>query len=296
MRKTQVLDLNFMGRKGTIASFLIKSKDGAILIETGPASTLPTLIKKLKAHKVKPEDVKHVFISHVHLDHAGAAWFFAELGATIYVHPKGKKHMSNPEKLWNSAKRIYGNQMETLWGEMKPISPKQLQVVPHKKRVKAGEFKVRALHTPGHASHHVAWEIEDVLFAGDVAGVKMGNGPVMPPCPPPDIDIAAWKKSIDIILKKRYSLIYLTHYGKVNNVRPHLIELRGRLLNWETWMYPYYEQGVAQEKVLPEFVNYVKKQLTQAGVSKSDIASYELANPSWMSVAGLYRYFKKFRT
>ncbi|NNE29395.1 MAG: MBL fold metallo-hydrolase [Saprospiraceae bacterium] len=296
MNRIQTLDLGFMGQPEAIAAYLVNSSAGPILIETGPASTLPNLVKELNKHGVNPEDIKHVFVTHVHLDHAGAAWYFARNGANVYVHPKGLPHLRNPERLWSSAKRIYQDKMELLWGEMHPISGKLLISVPHKKRVKVGNLKIRALHTPGHASHHIAWEINDILFAGDVAGVKVLSGPVMPPCPPPDIDIQEWRNSIRLILDRRYKKLYLTHFGEVDEVKPHLVELRGRLQNWSNWLHPYFENGVSREEVLPKFVSYVDKQLAAAGVSNQDRKKYELANPSWMSVAGLYRYFKKHMT
>lgn len=288
-----ILDLGFQGKKETIASFLLETTEGPILIETGPYSTINKLKKGLKKHGYAMSDVKHVFITHVHFDHAGAAWAFAQNGATIYVHPEGKKHLKNPEKLYNSAKRIYGDKMEELWGAMEAIPDKQLVAVADGKKVKVGKTKLKAIHTPGHAVHHISWELKDILFAGDVAGVKIGEGAVVPPCPPPDINIEAWEKSIRKILNKRYQEVYLTHFGKVENVKPHLIELRGRLRNWANWIKPYFDEGASPDKITPKFEKYVQMQIKASGATKAQIARYEGANPSWMSVSGLLRYWKK---
>ena len=290
------IDLEFLGHKKTIASFLIESSDGPILVETGPHSTLDNLKKGIESAGYAMEEVRHVFISHIHLDHAGSAWCFAEHGANIYLHPFGQRHMANPERLLASAKMIYQDQMDRLWGTLKPIPEDQLRVVADNEKIKVGRTWLKALHTPGHAVHHIAWQYENSLFAGDVAGVKIGEGIVVPPCPPPDINLEVWKKSIRRILEKRYDALYLTHFGKIENVKEHLKELHGRLDNWANWIKPYFDQGVDQKEIVPQFEEYVKKQLIAGGVEGENLERYEGANPSWMSVAGLMRYWRKKTT
>lgn len=288
-----IIDLAFLGHQQTIAAFLIGTTEGPVLIETGPHSTLPTLKKGIEAAGYAFEDVKHVFLSHIHLDHAGSAWAFAEHGATIYLHPFGERHMARPEKLLASAKMIYKDDMDRLWGTLKPIPPENLRVVEDNETIKIGKTRLRALFTPGHAVHHIAWQMGSVLFAGDVAGVKIDNGIIVPPCPPPDIHIDNWKASIKKIRDKRFDALYLTHFGEVKEVKMHLQELQGRLVNWANWIKPYWEQGSEQKDVVPLFQEYVKKQLIAGGVTGINLERYEGANPSWMSVAGLYRYWKK---
>ena len=288
----QVLDLNFQGQKQTIACFLFETADGPVLFETGPYSANANLRKALKKAGYQFEDIKHVFVSHVHFDHAGGAWAFAEHGAKIYTHPAGAKHLKAPEKLYKSAKRIYGKEMENLWGKMEAIPSRQVVSVKHGDKVKVGKSKFRALHTPGHANHHVAWEYKKILFAGDVAGVKIGKSIVVPPCPPPDINVEAWSKSIKMLLDKRYDKLYLTHFGEVTDVKSHLVELRGRIKNWANWIKPYFEKGVSQKKTIPEFEQYVYKQLKMGGATEATLKKYEAANPAFMSVAGLFRYWK----
>ena len=290
---THILDLNFLGQKETIGAFLVETLDGPILIETGPYSTFSTLKKEVKRCGFKIEDIKHVFVTHVHFDHAGAAWALAEAGATIYVHPKGLKHLEEPSKLYNSAKRIYGDKMEELWGAMNPIPRSRLVGLDHKKSIRIGKTRVKAMHSPGHATHHTSWKINKELFAGDVAGVQINNGPVCPPCPPPDINVEDWDNSIEAILDKRYEAIYLTHFGKVTDVRPHLVELKGRLHNWANWIYPYFENGTDSAEITPKFEDYILHQMTSYGANKKTIARYEGANPGWMSVNGLLRYWRK---
>ena len=223
----------------------------------------------------------------------GAAWALAETGAKVYVHPFGYKHLLDPSKLYNSAKRIYGDEMETLWGDMKSIPEDQLFAVEDKTEIKVGDLTFKAWHTPGHASHHIAWQIGETVFTGDVAGCRVNLGPVVPPCPPPDIDIEAWETSIQKIRALNPESLYLTHFSKVTDVDSHFSELSERLQNWAEWMKPHFEAGTHPNEITPLFQEFAAKELRDAGVSEQEIPMYEAANPAWMSVAGLLRYWKK---
>ncbi len=156
--KIHTLDLHFLGIEKSIAVFVLEGPGGLALVECGPASTLPHLQKGFAQNGWGMADFQHIFLSHIHFDHAGAAWAFAEHGATIYVHPKGLPHLAQPEKLYNSARMIYGDAMDRLWGEMRPISESQLRAPEHGEIIEAVGLQFRAWHTPGHATHHIAWE------------------------------------------------------------------------------------------------------------------------------------------
>lgn len=288
----EVLDLHFMNASDAIASFLIESKDGLILIESGPESTFKTLTKAITKAGHDWKDVKHVLLTHIHFDHAGAAWKFAENGAKIYVHPIGLPHLQNPERLWNSAKRIYKEEMEILWGEMQPIDENLLVPVKDGEQIAIGEHRFKVHYTPGHAVHHNSYQIGSAIFTGDVAGVHIHHGPVQPPCPPPDIDVGLWKLSIQKLKNLHPEVLYLTHYGMVANPQEHLTHLEKELEDWANWMKPHYDIGASPEVIIPDFMAYTKQKLLDAGVSRPDIARYERANPSWMSVTGLLRYWK----
>lgn len=287
------LDLHFQNYEHAIASFLIESTDGPILIESGPYSTFESLEKGLSNHGYTPKDVKHVLLSHIHFDHAGAAWAFAKHGATIYLHPFGADHMHDPTKLVASATMIYGDQMDTLWGAMEGIPRKNLKIVDHEEVIEIGEHSFRALHTPGHAKHHIAWHWKDAIFTGDSAGVKIEGGPVVPPCPPPDINLEDWNHSIDLILSKNPNRLILTHYGEEINPNIHMKELKEILNDWAQWMKTKWQEGLSNDEITPLFMEYTAKQLKERGVSDHGVKLYEAANPSWMSVAGLVRYWKK---
>src|SRR5690606_8760452 len=229
---------------------------------------------------------------HIHFDHAGAAWKLAELGAVIYVHPIGLPHLASPERLWNSAAQIYGNEMQRLWGQMMPIHESQLKEVQDGEILDFGGVNSNALYTPGHAVHHISWQLWDTIFTGDVAGVKINQGPVVPPCPPPDIHLENWKASISLLRKHNPKIFYLTHFGKIEDPKSHLNELEAILDDWANWIKPYYIQKKDPREIIPNFMAYTQGQLKTKGVQKTDIQRYELANPSWMSVTGLLRYWK----
>lgn len=287
-----VLDLNFLGGSSSIASFLIPSEDGLILIETGPETTYNNLIKAIRQSGYDPDEIRHVLLTHIHFDHAGAAWKFAQKGAMIYVHPIGLPHLENPEKLWNSAKMIYKDDMDRLWGKMEPIDSKYLTAADDGSLLRIGEHEFSVHYTPGHAIHHNAYQLGDIVFTGDVAGVKILGGPVVPPCPPPDINIQDWKNSIQKLRALNPKLLFLTHYGAVSNIPEHFDLLEKMLDDWSDWMKPYYDAQTPAEEITPKFMEYTKKQLKSQSVSDEDIERYEHANPSWMSVAGLLRYWK----
>jgi len=324
------LDLGFMGHAQAIAAFVVEGPGGLALVETGPASTLPVLEAALAQHGWQLHDIQHVFLSHIHFDHAGAAWALAEKGATVYVHPKGLPHLAAPEKLYNSARMIYGDQMERLWGPMHPIDERRLHAPAHGEVIEAVGLRFTAWHTPGHAVHHIAWEASppaplqmergeasprpspngegvvsplsiwrgaggEALFAGDVAGVRIGSGPVVPPCPPPDIHVEDWQASIQLLRELPAERIYLTHFGLVENKIQHLNELETRLLASAEWMRPYAEANVPVEEVVPKFKAFALAELAAAGVDAEGLKRYEAANPAFMSVAGLMRYWKKVK-
>jgi len=290
----EIIDLHFQNQAKSIAAFMIETSTGPIIIETGPHSTIANIEKALSAKGYQLKDVQHVFLTHIHMDHAGAAWVFAEHGATIYVHPFGEKHLIDPSKLVSSAKRIYQENMDRLWGQFKPIPKAQLKTVVQGEKITIGGVELIAWNTPGHAVHHIAWQIGKKLIAGDVAGVKIGaNGMIVPPCPPPDINIEHWMSSIDLLEQLDLDTIYLTHFGKVTDIPAHFKALRLILLDWANWMRPHFDKGSDPKEVTPLFVQYVKNQLIEFGISKEDIVVYEHANPSWMSVVGLLRYWKK---
>jgi len=286
-----VIDLQFMGLPKSIACFPVKTSAGWVLVETGPHSCFQTLCQELELLGIDWKEIKHVLITHIHLDHAGAAWAFAEQGAKIYVHPLGYKHLQDPSKLMDSAKRIYQDLMDSLWGKMEAITPDQLVAIEHGQNIQIGDSVFTAWHTPGHAIHHIAWQLEDNLFCGDVGGVKMDHGCVVPPCPPPDIHIEDWKKSIRMLKSTQAQNLYLAHFG-LHPALGHWESLEMVLDDWSLWIKSYFDQEIQIGEVTSIFAEKVENQLKKAGMNEEQIARYEVANPSYMNVTGLYRYWK----
>lgn len=290
---THILDLHFLDIPQAIAAYVIETSAGPVLVETGPYSTYDHLKEALRAKGYQTGDIRHVLLTHIHFDHAGAAWAFARQGADIYVHPFGAKHLADPEKLVSSARQIYKDDMDRLWGDMQSISEERLREVHHEEELTFGDTVIKAWHTPGHAVHHIAWQMGDALFTGDVAGVRIKHSMVEPPCPPPDINVEDWQQSINIIRALAPQNLYLTHFGKIEDVAPHLDNLETALINWADWIRMKMDKGQTAEEIVPEFTKYVANQLKTEGADEATIRQYEAANPSWMSVTGLMRYWKK---
>ena len=179
------LDLNFQGQPHAIASYLIREGDAVVLIESGPGSTRSALEAALAEQGLSPRHVTHVLLTHIHLDHAGAAGWLAKQGAQVFVHPVGAPHMLNPEKLLASAARIYGDKMDSLWGEFLPVPAGQLVIPGDAETIVIGNLEFTPFNTPGHAEHHYSYLFKDVVFSGDVGGVRIpGYAYLRVPMPP----------------------------------------------------------------------------------------------------------------
>jgi glyoxylase-like metal-dependent hydrolase (beta-lactamase superfamily II) len=294
--KIHTIDLKFLGNSQTIAAFLVETGAGPVLVETGPHSTFVHLEAGIHAAGFRTEDVKHVLLSHIHFDHAGAAWAMAEKGAQIYVHSFGAHHLQDPSKLTESARRIYLDKMDFLWGAINPIAAEKIVVVEDQTEYAIGGLLFKAWHTPGHAVHHIAWQVGKTIFTGDVAGVHIGTGPVIAPCPPPDIDLEQWQSSINLLRSLQPETLYLTHFGAVTAIEAHFQKLEANLQDQAQWVKQHWEAGEDPAQMPRLFDEHVRQQLLAQGLSEEAISQYQGANPSDMSVAGLLRYWKKRST
>jgi glyoxylase-like metal-dependent hydrolase (beta-lactamase superfamily II) len=289
-----VLDTKHLGRPGIIAVTVLETDHGPVIFDTGPESTFENVAGELRNIGFAPHDIGHVFLSHIHFDHAGAAWRFAELGATIYVHPRGAPHLIDPAKLVASATRLYGDEMERLWGRFAPIAPERVRVLEDNDVVRVPPFEIRAVATPGHASHHHVYHWDDTVFGGDVAGVRLGSGPPVPPLVPPELDIEAWRESIGKIRALNPAQLYLPHGGLVTgDIGAHLDKLEERIVRWSIWFRDRIRAGDDAEKMTPAFADYVVAELRFAGAAESELAAYEQADPSFMAVSAAVRYWRK---
>lgn len=290
------LDLNFQGIPGTIAAYLIPHAHGGVLVETGPGSTISGLQTALSAHGLAAADISDVLVTHIHLDHAGASGWLARQGARIHVHPVGAPHMLNPEKLLSSAARIYGDQMDALWGEFLPVPEERLSVLEDGDVVEIGDLRIRAIDTPGHAYHHYAYLLDDVLFSGDVGGVRLsGLRHLRLPMPPPEFHLEKWRESLHRLQQEEFSRIAPTHFGVFDDPAWHLATLEKTLDDVEAWIESVMPAGPPLEVLNDQFYGWTNRRSQEDGVDAAAVEAYELANPSWMSPQGIQRYWRKIR-
>jgi glyoxylase-like metal-dependent hydrolase (beta-lactamase superfamily II) len=299
MAKTDVvtLDLNFQGKTQAIASYLVRHSTGAILIESGPGSTLSALQAGLAAQGLSAEDVTHVLLTHIHLDHAGAAGWLARQGAQVHVHPVGAPHLLNPEKLIASATRIYGDRMQTLWGEILPVPEAQLRIANDGEEIVIGPLRFLPVDTPGHAEHHHAYLFEDLCFSGDVGGVRIPGYPYLRvPMPPPELHMGKWRESLARLRRHKFDRIAPTHFGMFDDPEWQLRRVEVELDAAERWLETVMPADPPVEELRQKFTDWVNEEGRRQGLSTEAIRAYELANPLGMSADGMYRYWKKVRS
>ncbi len=299
MASTPILpiDLNFQGRTNTIAAYLLRHSTGLVLVESGPGSTVSTLQNVLATQGFSLRDITHVLLTHIHLDHAGAAGFLARQGAQILVHPVGAPHMLNPEKLLSSATRIYGEQMGPLWGDFLPVPPEKLTTLEDNQEVVIGALRLRALHTPGHAEHHIVYQFEDLCFSGDVGAVRIPGHPYLRlPFPPPEFHLEKWRATVARLQGLGFRRIAPTHFGIFDDVDWHFQAMLRVLDEAERWMTATFPAEPPADLLHEQFISWMSTQARTAGLSEAEIEAYRLANPLGMSVDGLLRYWKKYRS
>ncbi len=277
------IDLRYQGADRVIGCYLVETPEGLALFDCGPTSCLDELEAGLRGRGVELADVRHLLLSHIHLDHAGAAGVLVRKhpGLLVHVSDIGAPHLVDPSKLEASARRLYGDAFDGLWGELAPVPAENV-------RVTSGRVAgLECFATPGHARHHVCYlDVDGTLYAGDAAGVRIHPEPVvLPPTPPPDYDLDQWLRTLDEIERRAPKQLALIHFGAFGDVARHLDELRGRLHNWTSWVEP----GIPED----EFSRRVREGLRDEG--RADVDLYERAMPFWQSFAGLRRYWEKRR-
>ncbi len=214
------IDVHHLGRPRVICCY----RQGDMLIDPGPQVSVDAVFDALGG-----EAPRAVLLTHIHLDHAGGAGAIVRRwpDVEVWVHERGARHIVDPSRLIASATRLYGDDMARLWGDMLPIPQANVRVLHGGEAI--GGWRVEA--TPGHAQHHVAYLYEETgtVFAGDVAGVRIADGPVLPPTPPPDIDLEAWAASLDLVEAWHPERLAVTHFGTFTDVEAHIAELRENL-------------------------------------------------------------------
>jgi glyoxylase-like metal-dependent hydrolase (beta-lactamase superfamily II) len=292
----QTIDLKFQGLEGSIAVYLIPHREGAILVESGPGSTKTTLKAGLAEHGFRPEQVSDVLLTHIHLDHAGAAGWLSRKGARIHVHPNGAPHLLNPEKLLASAGRIYGDMMDSLWGEFLSVPEDRLSVLEDSKELEINGYSFKPIDTPGHASHHFAYIFEDICFSGDIGGVRLAGLPhIRIPMPPPEFHLEKWRESLERLRQEDFSRIAPTHFGIYEDADWHLRALDKALDEVDEWIDRVMPSNLSLEELRREFISWNEQISRQHGLDRGQVNLHEAANPSFMSADGIRRYWLKVR-
>jgi len=292
--RIETLDLNYRGVSRVIASYLVFGPEGPVLVESGPGSTLPTLLEALNGHGVAPGDIRHVLVTHIHLDHAGAAGWWARNGATIYVHPFGAPHLVDPSKLIASATRIYKEEMEMLWGDILPAPPEKVVPVQNGEVISAAGLTFTAIETPGHARHHHVYHLADVAFTGDAAGIRFPDSPwIDVPAPPPEFHLETWRLTINKIRSLGVSTLYPTHYGATEEVAGQLDGLERALDEIVGFVRSMMDEGLDRDQRVVRYARRLRDRVEEAGVPDKLAMAMEFANPKAMSVEGVSRYLRK---
>ena len=264
-----------------VASYLLPGDEPA-LVDCGPSSCIDELESGLAIHGLTVGDLRHLLLTHIHLDHAGAAGVLSRLNGqlTIHVSEVGAPHLVDPSRLERSARRLYGEDFDRLWGELAPVPEDRIEVIGDR------VLELEAWPTPGHAWHHVSFLAPDgSCYAGDAAGVRIAPSSfIAPVAPPPDIDLEAWERSLDEIEARQPTRLCLPHFGVVSEPREHLANMRERLREWAERV----RSGATEE----EFVAAAEAELA-AVADPETAAPYTEAGPFWQSYAGLRRYWDK---
>jgi glyoxylase-like metal-dependent hydrolase (beta-lactamase superfamily II) len=250
----------------------------------------------LAANGLTTSDVTHVLLTHIHLDHAGAAGWLAQGGAQIIVHPNGAPHLINPEKLLKSARRIYGEKMRALWGEFLSVPPSQISVPRDGEEIVIGGLRFLTIDTPGHADHHFAYLLENTCFTGDFGGVRLpGYKYLRVPMPPPELHFGKWRTSLARLRGFTCRQIAPTHFGLYDDVAWQLSAVEQALDDAERWLEHAMHANPPLESLRRQFVDWMNDQGRQQNLAAEVATAYELANPLGMSADGMFRYWNKVR-
>jgi glyoxylase-like metal-dependent hydrolase (beta-lactamase superfamily II) len=293
------IDLSFLGRPQIIATAVLRGASGVALVDPGPSTTLAHLIKALGAHGVGLNDVRQILLTHIHLDHAGATGSLLKANPKIevFVSEHGARHLIDPTKLLASATRLYGQDMDRLWGEVSSVPASQVRALEGGERIAAGGRDLEVAWTPGHAIHHLSYfdRGSRVAFVGDVAGIRRGSGAyILPPTPPPDVELQDWRRSADRILAWDPDTLFLTHFGPHGGPRPHFQQLFERLDSWSALVRKLLrDETIDDQERERRFVESSLDDIRRT-IGEVEAEHYSRAGRLDYSWQGLARYWRKF--
>ena len=273
---TQPIDLVHAGNARSVGVYLLDTSQGLALHDCGPTSCIEALKRGLAARGHELGDVKHLLLSHIHLDHAGAAGTLVREHPELQVHVSeiGAPHLVDPSRLERSARRLYGETFDGLWGELARVPEANVHVAADR------VLGLECFPAPGHASHHVCYFDGETLYAGDAAGVRIQpHRSVLPPTPPPETDVEGWYRTLEQVERRAPERLALIHFGVADDVSRHLAELRRRLDIWTRRV----EEGASEEEFVAD---------ARADLPPEEADDYDRAMPFWQSYAGLKRYWE----
>ena len=293
------IDLDFLGRPRVIATAVVQGAAGVALVDPGPSTCLETLRSKLAAQGIGVRDIRAVLLTHIHLDHAGAAGSLVRENPDleVHVHERGAPHMADPARLLASAGRLYGADMDRLWGEFLPVPAQNIRELRGGEQLDVAGRRFEVAYLPGHASHHVGFldRSSGVALVGDTAGVRTGEALfVMPPTPPPDIDIDAWLASVEVIRGWRPSTLFVTHFGPHEDVTGHLDAFVEHLDALSGIASRVVDGEGSDDDRLQAFTAEARLHL-QRHLPPEEVDLYDFASPLTLGWLGLARYWRKRR-
>lgn len=292
------ISLPFLMEEGIVGSYLLAGNDELALIDPGPGSMDSALLEAVHTAGFTPQDITHILLTHIHLDHAGGAGLLLQQtpNARVYVHSIGAPHIIDPTRVVASAARIYGERMQQLWGPIVAIPADKITMLEDGDTLAVAGRHLQVFYTPGHAIHHVVFydQVTGELFTGDVAGVRLqGIDYVRPPTPPPDLDLESWTESIKIIRDLHPEVLYLGHFGPTRNVEHHLSRLQEKLYAWGELVLAALREGKDERAIIDLLIARTEPELRQATSSEQDLRRYEIATNYPMTAQGYIRYWNK---
>ncbi len=293
------IDSNWLELPRYTAVYVLQGPDGLVLIETGAYCANGNVVAGLDDLGFAPSDIRHVLVSHIHLDHAGAAWWWARQGAQIYVHEFGAKHLVNPAALLNSATRIYGDRMDYLWGDVEPIEQNRVTSVHDGDVLEVGGLHITAIETPGHARHHHAYALTTrehgkICFTGDVGAMVMPEGDfIAVPTPPPEFDLDVWLDSLAKLESHEFDAIFPTHFGKFENPNAHFQRLARALQAHADRVDNLMSNGASRDEVYADIVGWQRELSLELGTPEKLYQDYAVDHLMDMNVSGLIRHWTK---
>lgn len=292
------VDLEFLGAPEIIATVVLHGPAGVALIDPGPSTSLPTLRAGLERKGIRIADVRQVLLTHIHLDHAGATGTIVKENPRIdvWVHERGAPHLIDPTKLIASATRLYQEDMGRLWGDFLPVPADRVRPLKGGERLAAAGRDLAVAYTPGHALHHVSYfdPASRIAFVGDTAGIRRGSGSyILPPTPPPDIDLESWRESEARILAWDPETLFLTHFGPFHGARVHFQQLFERISEWSLIVRRLLADATLtddrrQERFVEETLQHLRRT-----VGDAEAARYSRAGRLDYSWQGLSRYWRR---